>query len=42
VVFAFIVTLQVTVVAVAQPVQELKLWEPAAAGAVMVTEVAAL
>jgi len=42
VVFAFIVTLQVTDVAVVQPAHELKWWEPAAAGAVRVIDVPAL
>jgi len=38
VVLAFIVTLQVTVVAELHPVHEVKAWEPAVAGAVIVTD----
>jgi hypothetical protein len=42
VVFAFNVTLQVTVVAEVHPDQELNVWEPAFAGAVTVTAAPAL
>jgi len=42
VVLAFIVTLQVTVVADVHPDQEVKLWDPAVAGAEIVTAAPAL